>query len=185
MHAMNFEFFEELKYTQMPVDWFIRDPKFYHRYQDHNWRKTRETPLLGLGPSAYSCVEAVQYYNVNDLMRWTNMVRSGSLPIWRGEVLNTDDQIRRSLMLGLKFGVDVEFFKRRFGVNVVEYFSPEWNELRDLGLIESAAEGPALTYAGRLFADEVGRGFYSAGMRQRMMKVQNPLISTTWPQFNP
>jgi len=54
MHAMNFEKMEgELGYTQNPVDWFIRDSSFFHTYQDHNWRKTDEVQLLGIGPSAY------------------------------------------------------------------------------------------------------------------------------------
>lgn len=74
MHVMNFEFMEgELGYTQKPVDWFIQNPSIFHQYQDHNWRRSDETVLLGIGPSAYSYIDGWQYYNINDTAKYQKL----------------------------------------------------------------------------------------------------------------
>ncbi len=186
MHAMSFERMEgELGYTQNPTDWFIKDSSFFHTYQDHNWRKTDETDLLGIGPSAYSYVGGWQYYNVNDTEKWQNVLKRGELPIWKGEHLIGDEPMRRTVMLGIKMDIDRPTFIKTYGTDVVNAFSGTWEELANLGLVEINPEFIGLTYVGKLFADEVGQQFYSDAMKRRMAAVNPELISTTWPQFNP
>lgn len=192
MHAMNFERMEgELGYTQNPTDWFIRDSSFFHTYQDHNWRKTDEIDLLGIGPSAYSYVGGVdgvdgwQYYNVNDTGKWQDALKRGELPIWKGEHLTDDEPMRRTVMLGIKMGMDRSAFVKTYGIDVVDAFPETWERLKNLGLVEIKSESIDLTYAGKLFADEVGQQFYSDAMKGRMAAIDPELVSTTWPQFNP
>lgn len=186
MHAMNFEYMEgQLGYTQNPVDWFIRDSRFFHQYQDHNWRRSDEIELLGIGPSAYSYSNGWQYYNVNDTGRYQGAVREGRFPIWRGEHLEGDEPLRRTIMLGIKMGINREIFERTYGVDVIAQFEKEWERLVSLGLVNVSESVVSLTYAGKLFADEVGQQFYSDEMKRRMARVDPELISTTWPQFNP
>lgn len=186
MHAMSFERMEEeLGYTQNPVDWFIRDPSFFHQYQDHNWRRSDETELLGVGPSAYSYVDGWQYYNVNDTLRWETILKEGELPIWRGEFLSGDENMRRTVMLGIKMGMDRPAFRRTYGIDVLDAFPGTWEKLARLGSIEVKPDSVDLTYTGRLFADEVGQQFYSDVMKRRMAVIDPVLVSTTWPKFNP
>lgn len=186
MHAMNFEYMEgQLGYGQNPVDWFIRDPKFFHQYQDHNWRRSDQTALLGIGPSAYSYVDGWQYYNVNDTGRYQAAVREGKFPIWRGEHLEGDEPLRRTIMLGIKMGIDRAVFESTYGVDVVAKFEAEWERLSSLGLVDINRDMISLTYAGKLFADEVGQQFYSDNMKRRMASIDPEMVSTTWPQFNP
>ncbi|EKD85676.1 MAG: hypothetical protein ACD_37C00659G0005 [uncultured bacterium] len=186
MHAMNFEYMEgQLGYTQNPADWFIKDPKFFHQYQDHNWRRSDETELLGIGPSAYSYVGGWQYYNVNDTARYQESVREGKFPVWRGEHLQGDEPLRRTIMLGIKMGIDRRIFEKTYGVDAVGQFREDWERLVSLGLITINSDMISLTYTGKLFADEVGQQFYSDEMKRRMASVDPELISTTWPQFNP
>lgn len=185
MHAMNFERMEgELGYIQNPTDWFIRDSSFFHTYQDHNWRKTDEIDLLGIGPSAYSYVGGWQYYNINDTGKWQETLKMHELPIWKGEYLTGDEPMRRTVMLGIKMGIDRTDFTQTYGMDIVDAFPEEWARLARLGLIEMKPESISLTYAGKLFADEVGQQFYSDAMKQRMAAIDPELVSTTWPQFN-
>jgi oxygen-independent coproporphyrinogen-3 oxidase len=184
MHAMNFERMAETGYTQNPTDWFIRDPRYFHVYQDHNWRRTDEVGLLGIGPSAYSYVDGWQSYNVNDTARWQGSLEKGVLPIWRGEHLTGDDPMRRTIMLGIKMGMDRPAFERTYGIDVVAAFPEIWEKLVGLGLITINQDTVDLTYAGKLFADEVGHQFYSDPMKTRMAAIDPELVSTTWPQFN-
>lgn len=186
MHAMNFEKMEEeLGYIQNPVDWFIRDPKYFHDYQDHNWRKSDEVELLGIGASSYSYLNGWQFYNANDTERYLRSVSMGQFPIWKGEYLESEERMRRTLMLGLKMGIERQSFRELYGLDVLELCASNWEKLFDLGLVEINSEAVTLTYAGRLFADEVGQQFYSDKMKRRMECVDPELVSTTWPQFNP
>lgn len=185
MHAMNFERMEgDLGYSQNPVDWFIRNPDHFHTYQDHNWRKSDETELLGVGPSAYSYMNGWQHYNVNDTDRYLQSVAEGVIPVWRGEKLEGDERMRRTIMLGIKMGIDRQWFEQIYGADVVEAFHPEWRRLEELGLVEISSDNVALTYMGKLLADEVGQAFYSDSMRERMEAVDPTLVSTTWPSLN-
>lgn len=186
MHAMNFERMEhDLGYLQDPVDWYIRNPVHFHRYQDHNWRKTDETELLGVGASAYSYLNGWQYYNVNDTTRYQAAIDRDELPVWKGEFLTGEERMRRTLMLGLKMGIDRASFRRTYGTDVIEAFASTFDLLFGLGLVDIRSDAVTLTYSGRLFADEVGQQFYSDSMKRRMAEVDPELVSTTWPQFNP
>ncbi|MCR4263128.1 MAG: coproporphyrinogen III oxidase family protein, partial [Candidatus Roizmanbacteria bacterium] len=186
MHAMNFERMEDqLGYIQNPVDWFIRNPSYFHTYQDHNWRRSDETELLGIGPSAYSYVDGWQYYNVNDTQKWQAQLDADTLPIWKGENLQGDEPMRRTVMLGIKMGMDRDGFERTYGIDVVNAFSDTWRRLEELGLVTITTDAVELTYLGKLLADEVGQQFYSDTMKRRMAAIDPTLVSTTWPQFNP
>lgn len=186
MHAMNFEKMEgELGYIQNPVDWFIKDPKYFHDYQDHNWRRSDEVELLGIGASSYSYLNGWQFYNSNDTERYLRLVSMGQFPIWKGEYLEAEERMRRTLMLGLKMGIERQSFRELYGLDVLELCPSDWEKLFDLGLVRINSEAVTLTYAGRLFADEVGQQFYSDKMKRRMASIDPELVSTTWPQFNP
>lgn len=185
MHAMSFERMEEeLGYRQMPVDWFVRSDQFFHQYQDYNWRRSDEVELLGLGASAYSYIDGWQYYNMNDIQRYQDSLERGDLPIWRAEHLDGEERMRRTLMLGLKIGINRGSFSQLYGYDVINAFAPVWERLVDLNLVEILPETVQLTYSGKLFADEVGQQFYSDSMKQRMAAIDPELVSTTWPQFN-
>jgi len=187
MHVMNFEHLDvELGYKQRPVDWFVRDPKYFHYYQDHNWRLSDEVNLLGIGASAYSYVDGWQRYNINDMKRYNEALSKGDAPIWKAEYLtDQEERMRRTLMLGLKIGIDRSLFCETYGVDALTVDDTTWQKLVELNLVEITPETIELTYSGRLFADEIGQQFYSDRMKVRMEALDPELVSTTWPQFNP
>lgn len=186
MHAMSFEKMEgELGYIQNPVDWFIKDDFYFHTYQDFNWRRSDEVELLGIGASSYSYVNGWQYYNINDVKIYQESIAKKTLPIWKGEFLNNEERMRRTVMLGLKMGIDRELFYTTYKTDILEIFSQTWEDLLSLELIEVNHKNINLTYLGKLFADEVGQKFYSDEMKRRMARIDPDLVSTTWPNFNP
>lgn len=186
MHIMTMEAMADWGYEQETVDWFVRDSSFYHTYQKYNWQRTDEVELLGVGASAYSYMNGTQYYNINDIERYETALRERRLPIWKGERLPTvTERMRRSLMLGLKSSILRERFRRTYGVDVVDAFQDEWDQLDALDLVDIDEDHVSLSYAGKLFADEVGRFFYSSEIRARMELVDPALISTTLQRYNP
>lgn len=185
MHAMTILSLEQdLGYRERPVDWFIRPTTVMHSYQDYNWRLSDSTPLIGVGPSAYSYVGGVQYYNINDIDQYLVMVGRSQLPMWRGEVLSLDDRIRRMLVLGLKVGLDLRYASEAFDSDVLGAFRADWEVLQELALVTVEDGWVRLTALGRLLADEVARTFYSPDVRRRMAAVDQLLISTTAPTLN-
>jgi coproporphyrinogen III oxidase-like Fe-S oxidoreductase len=186
MHASTLEHMARAGYTQHIVDWFFRDNKFFHSYQQHNWQRTDAITLLGIGASAYSYVDGLQYYNVNDIGEYCRRVNEHRLPIERGEDLPTvEEQMRRALMLGLKFVIDRVEWRNLYGCDVVNTFFDEMALLRKLHLISINDSFVQLTDNGSLFADEIGQLFYSATIRHRMNLVQPTRRSTTLPHINP
>lgn len=185
MHIMTFEAMRDAGYKQPIVDWFVKSEEHFHRYQDHNWRQTDRVPLLGMGASAYSYLGGIQYYNINDIGRYTECLDQNRLPVWRGEVLSLEERMRRTAVLGLKMGINREQFADTYGVDFCDQFPSPTEQLVQLGLLEVTSQVVHLTYLGALFADEVSRQYYSPAIRQRMAAVDPLLISTTHPRFNP
>lgn len=185
MHIMTFEAMKKVGYEQLIVDWFFKSDRHFHKYQDHNWRQTDRVPLLGLGASAYSYLDGIQYYNINDIAKYIELLNKGRLPVWRGEALPLDERMRRTAVLGLKMGIDRQDFSSTHGIDFYEQFPSTTKCLEELGLLHVTPESVRLTYLGALFADEVCRQYYSPSIKQRMATVDPLLISTTHPKFNP
>jgi coproporphyrinogen III oxidase-like Fe-S oxidoreductase len=185
MHIMTCEAMKELKYDQPIVDWFVRSAHHFHQYQDHNWRQTDRIPLLGLGASAYSYLGGMKYYNVNNLMQYIEWINKGRGAVWRGEGLPFDERMRRTVVLGLKMGINTQNFALMYGVDFHKQFSSTTRWLEEIGLLQVTPKSIRLTYLGALFADEVCRQYYSPAIKQRMSAIDPLLISTTHPRFNP
>jgi len=185
MQIMTFELMDSIGYIQDPVNWFIRDGSFFHEYQQHNWQKSDEIILLGIGVSALTYINSVQYYSINDVSKYIELLKKNILPIWKGEFLsNSEERMRRILMLGLKTKLSRKYFSDTYGVDAISFFAKEFDELVQLELIEFDKDFISLTYKGKLFADEVGQKFYSDKVRKNMFSIDPTLIST-FPPFNP
>lgn len=125
------------------------------------------------------------FHMYQDHIEYQAAISEGRLPIWKGEFLEGDEPMRKTVMLGIKMGMDRQSFLQTYGVDVIEAFSETWDSLQSLGLVEISPAEIRLTYLGKLFADEVGQQFYSDAIKRRMSVIDPHLVSTTWPQFNP
>jgi coproporphyrinogen III oxidase-like Fe-S oxidoreductase len=70
-----------------------------------------------------------------------------------------EEQARRNIILGIKCRIDKEVFRKRYGFLPEERFRKTIDRLVGLNLISNTEQEIKLTYAGRLFAEEVGKCF--------------------------
>ena len=98
----------------------------------HNLKYWRYEPFLGLGPSAGSHAGAERWKNPDDLRSWSEVLAAGKDP--REEIvrLDTENAVREAIVVGLRLvhGLDIDEFRRRFGVDIRERFGREIEELR-------------------------------------------------------
>jgi len=91
----------------------------------------RATSVIGLGVSAISSTPRMYWQNHTELAAWERAIAAAELPIARGAVLDTDDQIRRSLIERLMCDgeADLDALGERFGFSPERYFASELQAL--------------------------------------------------------
>ncbi|NKB82618.1 MAG: radical SAM family heme chaperone HemW [Nitrospirales bacterium] len=120
----------------------------------HNMQYWQGGSYLGLGPSAQSCLGLTRFGNVADLDRYCEEIESQSLPIRNYELLEREQALRESIVLGLRMiqGVPLDL------VNTIHACS-DWQilvpQLIENGLLEQASGHLRLTTRGHRFADTV------------------------------
>lgn len=104
----------------------------------HNLIYWQNREYLGLGAGAWSYLSGERFKNVEDPDSYIRAVASGSDPQAWGERLERDDQIRETMIMGLRLidGIDLQEFRERFGETVEARFGPEIQRLVERGLLE-------------------------------------------------
>ncbi len=131
----------ERGYRGYEVSNFVRDGASESR---HNRKYWRHVPYLGLGPSAHSFDGRRRWWNERLLPRWEKKVWRGEPGTAGSEVVGDKELALEVVMLGLRTaeGVDLEGFRRRFGIDLVE---------RNRGRVEGlVGEGRLRLAGGRL-----------------------------------
>jgi oxygen-independent coproporphyrinogen III oxidase len=143
----------------------------------HNLQYWRNLTYLGLGAGAHGFAEGYRYSNVLRIKTYMDRLAESNNQIVRYPLspatVNQHKNIPRedmqeTMMTGLRLtqeGVSVQIFRERFGVDLMEAFGKEINELVTLGLLEWADTGSAktanarrvirLTEHGRLLGNQV------------------------------
>lgn len=135
-------------FTRYEISNYCR-PGFACRHNLLHWQNGE---YLGLGPSAQSYVNGCRFGNVEDVLRYQDLLGAGRLPIAQEERLDPGQRQREALAFGLRLTE---------GVSLVPAapLSPQLDErLRRLagqGLLERADGRVKLTSLGRRFADRV------------------------------
>ena len=116
--------------------------------------------LVGLGVSAIGQVANCYYQNFHAIDDYVEAINAGRLAIFRGVMLNRDDEIRRAVIKEIICHRYVEFadIESRFSIVFAEYFATELAALRALaadGLIRMQEQSLQLTPAGRLLVRNV------------------------------
>lgn len=156
-------------FREDPVHFFA-SPEIISQYQ--NIRKWEGAEAVGLGVSTYQFMNNTQYHNHFDMDRYQKAVDSGRLPIWVGKKLDKDEQMARTMVLGMKRGrVPIKPFKDRFGSKPHEVYPETMDKLQDLGLIDIDDGGVKLTYKGTLFSEEVAIHFVTDSTRRAYERV--------------
>jgi oxygen-independent coproporphyrinogen-3 oxidase len=103
----------------------------------HNLKYWRSEPFLGLGPSAGSRGDLERWTNLDSLEGWLDKLRAGEDSRQEIVALGRDKAWREALVVGLRLvrGIDLEVFRKRFGIDVGERFAEDIEELRKDGFL--------------------------------------------------
>ncbi len=112
--------------------------------------------ILGFGMTAIGFLEGVWFQNVKSIDEYSERLKKGHLPVFRGFVLKPEDILRRWVIQRwmCSFHIDKREFQVRFGVAFDVHFAREESGIRRLcveGLVEESGETLQATPHGQLF----------------------------------
>ncbi len=113
--------------------------RLHRNFQGYSTRP--DCDLIGLGVSSISKVGPTYAQNARELKDYYKRVRAGQLPIVRGVSLDTDDLLRRAVIMALMCHLEVskEAIESSHLIRFDEYFRRELEDLRtfeEVGLVK-------------------------------------------------
>ena len=141
----------------------VRDPARVHfRYRDMLWEGS---DLAAIGVASFGHIGGVHYQNAPHQEDYLRAVEAGRLPVARGLAATPRELLIRQLVLGLKRGrLDTPRLARRFGVDPLVAWAPQWQALAEAGYIESLGPPVVLSRRGLLQVDALLPRFFEPGM---------------------
>lgn len=146
----------------------IRNPQWWRFVYtvEHFWHGA---DLLALGETAFGHIQGVHYQNADTFESYVQMLRDGKLPLRRAHMLSPEEKLRREVILQLKTGsLDARYFREKFGVELLDRFARQFEDLLGGRLLEIENGTIHLTRAGLLQVDALLPSFYlpdHAGVR--------------------
>jgi oxygen-independent coproporphyrinogen-3 oxidase len=139
-----------------------REGGLQRNFQGYSTR--RECDMIGMGVSAIGKVGDCYAQNIKDIPTWQSVVAEGTLPIWRGVSLTTEDRLRRSIIESIMCHGEVQFheFEANYAIDFHDHFALELGNLQQLekdGLIEMGDDEFKATPEGRLLLRAVAMTF--------------------------
>lgn len=124
----------------------------------HNLKYWQFAPYYSFGVSAHSFDgDNERWANEPDTLAYVRKIENDLSPI--AEKIELNEKSRRAeyafLRLRLNEGVDLKEFRKKFGADLPEEFSGEFERLREAGLIEFNQNNLRLTRKGMLYSNEV------------------------------
>lgn len=132
-------------------------------YTDNLWHGG---DMIGLGVSSFSHFDGVHYQNMHDFEEYLSTLQAGRLPLWRALRLTDKQRLIREMVLLLKTGaLDVNYFHRKFGVNVWQAFQPTYEKLRQAEMLQRHNGTIELTRQGLLQVDHFLPEFFEPELK--------------------
>lgn len=124
----------------------------------------RVTDSIGIGVSSRSNIGDSYFENYYELVDYERSLNNAEFPIYRSHTLNTDEKIRRDVILSLRnyFKVFFNNIEDEYSVCFRTYFSKEIEKLKDFqddGIVEVRDDGIFITEFGYQVANLVCRVF--------------------------
>ncbi len=153
-----------------------RENKLYRNFQGYSTHS--DCDLVGLGVTSIGRVADSYIQNVKDLAAYDTLISQGSLPVYKGFVLNEDDKLRRAVITQLicHFSLSYAQIEQAFAIEFKDYFNDELNALKIMqadGLLSMDAEGIQVLSSGRLLIRNICMVFdyYIKSNAQQFSKV--------------
>jgi oxygen-independent coproporphyrinogen-3 oxidase len=152
------EFLRDHGYPAYEVSNFARSPEHRSRHNQKYWH---HVPYLGLGPSAHSFSGTHRWWNERKLGPYEKRIGNGERPVADSEDLTRGDLALEALMLGLRTadGIDLERFRERYGVGLIQRNGPLVERLAEEKLLEVRDGRLAPTLSGLAVTDSIARAF--------------------------
>jgi oxygen-independent coproporphyrinogen-3 oxidase len=127
-------------------------------YRDSLWHGA---DMLGTGVASFGHVNGVHMQNVDSWEQYVGTLGRGELPLGRALPVGPRELLIREMILQLKTGrLEVEYFRRKFGANILEDFRPAYERLRAEGWLTFDGREVAVTPAGLLHVDRLLPAFF-------------------------
>ncbi len=162
LFLLTHSFLRDAGWPGYEVSNFARSPGHQSR---HNRKYWDHTPYLGVGPSAHSFsgLSALsgrrRWWNERKINPYESRIDAGERPVAGSEDLTAEDLALEALMLGLRTaeGVDLERFRQRYGVDLLERNGSQLERMAGLVNVEGGWLVPTLE--GWAIADTLARDF--------------------------
>ncbi len=132
-------------------------------YRDNLWHGA---DLLATGVASFGHASGVHYQNETEWAAYIGRLEGGELPLARGMAPTPHQLLVRELILQLKTGrLDVEYFREKFGVDIIDHWRHEWQQYTDDGYLDFDDSQVNLTRAGLLRVDGLLPAFFEVEHR--------------------
>jgi oxygen-independent coproporphyrinogen III oxidase len=140
-------------YEQYEISNFAR-PGYESRHNSKYWTLD---PVYSFGVSAHSFNGESRYRNERDTARYVELIESGLDAVVEFTSLDEKQLSGEFAFLSLRLteGIDLEYFRSRFGFELEAEFSDELARVADAGLIDLDDKRLKLTRKGMLYSNEV------------------------------
>jgi oxygen-independent coproporphyrinogen-3 oxidase len=150
---------EKAGYTVTSGYTAVRDPqKTKFIYRDALWSGA---DLIGLGVASFSHVAGTHFQNITEFSQYLEAIQRDELPISRAMTTTEEERMIREFILQMKLGrVSLPYFRDKFGVNVAERFSQQFDDLSSRQLISTQGDWLVLTREALLKVDTLLHAFF-------------------------
>ncbi|HSE97187.1 MAG TPA: coproporphyrinogen-III oxidase family protein [Blastocatellia bacterium] len=122
--------------------------------------------MIGLGVSSFSHFGGVNFQNAHQVEEYMRVLETDELQLWRALRLTDRQRLIREMVLQLKTGsLDMEYFSRKFDVDIWREFQPAYERLSQEKLLERKGERIELTRSGLLQVDHFLSEFFEPELR--------------------
>ncbi len=139
-------------YEQYEISNFCRPP----HYARHNSSYWRGEYYLGIGPSAHSFNGSTRQWNIANNLKYIRGIKAQT-PFFELEQLSPQEQHNEYILTALrtKWGVDIQYIDKNWGVEAVETFYKKTQNFMIQGFITKDRERFVLSDQGKLLADTI------------------------------
>ncbi|MFI9811336.1 coproporphyrinogen-III oxidase family protein [Saccharothrix variisporea] len=163
---------QDAGYLRVTSQKYVSDRKKTQR-QPEQKRGVSSAQLLSAGCGAYGFLNSTFYWNTKSLGEWGARMRDGEIPVWMGRVLDKDEIMRKSFVLGVHTsgGIDRQAFHAKFGVDCMDQYAEEISVAVRHGLLEVTDTAVRPTELGYFFGDELSVHFYSPLVKAELAEI--------------
>ncbi len=127
-------------------------------YRDSLWRGA---DMFGTGVASFGHVNGVHVQNVDKWEEYLALLDRGELPLGRALPVPPRQLLIREMILQLKTGkLDADYFRRKFGADILTEFADGFGQLERSGQLTRANGTVAMTRAGLLQVDRLLSVFF-------------------------